>query len=146
MGEGNKFEINNTVNGGAQQLNIGQSGGKAELNADQSGPAITFEQFIQTLRQNLPADQIDSVQADVLDPLNELAAEPEPENEQDRVTLKARIMSLVEKLEPYTPHIRKTIAAFAEGALLAVPGANLAWGAKCVIAGCIEVVRDARND
>lgn len=135
-----------SVTGG--QNNIG----KTDIAGDQNqtnnygGTSITFEQFIQAIKEQLPVEQLEQVQSEVLDPLCDIAAEPEPDSEQDRVTLKARIMAIVEKLEPYTPYIRKTIAAFAEGALLAVPGAGLAWGAKCIIAGCIEVVRDARAE
>lgn len=136
---GDAFEFNNTVNGDGAQINQGKNVTATQTNT--LGDTITFEQFVQSIKEQLPREQLEQVQADVLDPLCDIAAEPEPENEQDRVTLKARILAIAEQLEPYTPYIRKTIAAFAEGALSTIPPP-----ASWVIAGCIEVVRDARRD
>lgn len=113
----------------------------ATIHVSGGGDSLSFEKFIQAIKEQIPEDQIESVQAEVLDPLSDIAAEPEPTNQQDALTLKARILDIVEKLEPYAPYVRKTIAAFAEGAMSTIPPP-----ASWVIGGCIEVVRDARRD
>lgn len=100
----------------------------------------SFEEFIKALQEKIPAQEVEAAQAEILEPLREIAQQPEPENEQDRLTLKARIIEIAERLAPYTPYIRKTIAAFAEGAIMTLPPP-----ASWVVAGCLEVVRDARN-
>lgn len=138
--DGNAFEIHNNVTGGAQQQNIGQSGGEAVMHVDQRAGELTFERFVQTLREQIPPEQLKKAQAEIIGPLCEIAAEPEPGSEQDSQSLRSRIAKVLENLEPYSPYIRRTVAAFTEGALSTIPPP-----ASWVIAGCIEVVRDARR-
>lgn len=135
----NAFEINTTITGGAQQQNIAQSGGQASLNVDQRSGGVSFAEFIRTLKEQIPAEQLPEA-ADVIEQLEDIATQPEPETSDEKQTLMSRIGDLVKRLEPYTPYIRKTIAAFAEGALLTLPPPS-GW----IISGCIEVIRDARN-
>jgi hypothetical protein len=147
MSDGNAFEINTNISGGAQQQNIGQSGGTASLHVDQSSSAVTFDRFLAELSKNIETQSAvqsasgNDLNKTVYEPLKEIAESEEPTNEQDRITLKARIATLLSQLEPYAPYIRKTVAAFAEGALSAIPPP-----ASWIVAGCIEVVRDARRD
>ncbi len=131
----------NNINVGNNSQNVIGDGNTVSNTMNNGGVAATFEQFIQAMREAIPPEQLESVQAEVLNPLTDIAAEPEPTNEQDRITLKARIATLLSQLEPYSPYIRKTVAAFAEGALSTIPPP-----ASWIIAGCIEVVRDARRD
>ncbi len=131
----------NNINVGNNSQNVIGDGNTVSNTMNNGGVAATFEQFIQAMREAIPPEQLESVQAEVLNPLTDIAAEPEPTNEQDRITLKARIATLLSQLEPYSPYIRKTVAAFAEGALSAIPPP-----ASWIVAGCIEVVRDARRD
>jgi hypothetical protein len=142
MSDGDAFEFNNTVHGDGAQINQGKNVTATPTN--QLGDQLTFDKFAAAIERDIATDcapdQAEVVREDVLKPLREIAAQEEPTNEQDRTTLKARIMELLEKLEPYAPYIRKTIAAFAEGALMTLPP-PAGW----IIAGCIEVVRDARN-
>ena len=142
MSDGDAFEFNNTVNGDGAQINQGKNVTATPTN--QIGDQVTFAKFAAAIERDVAddcdPDQAEVLREDVLDPLCQIAEQPEPDSEQDRLTLKARIMELLSKLEPYTPYIRKTIAAFAEGALSTLPPPT-GW----IVAGCIEVVRDARN-
>ena len=142
MSDGDAFEFNNTVNGDGAQINQGKNVTATQTN--QIGDQLTFEQFAAAIERDIAndcdPDQAVVIREDVLEPLREIAAQDEPANEHDRTTLKARISELIRKLEPYAPYIRKTIAAFAEGALM-----TLSPPAGWIIAGCVEVVRDARN-
>lgn len=139
MSDGDAFEFNNTVNGHGAQINQGKNVTATQTNT--AGDNSAFDRFLACLKAELPDSHVNQLDAEVLEPFRKIASEPEPENEQDRLTLKARIMALVANLEPYAPFVRKTIAAFAEGALGTIPP-PAGW----IIAGCIEVVRDARRD
>jgi hypothetical protein len=136
------FEFNNNVTGDGAQINQGQNVTATQTN--QIGSTITFEQIASAIEKDIAAecdpDQAEVVREEVLAPLCEIAKQDVPANEQDAVTLRARIASLLEKLEPYAPYIRKTLAAFAEGALSTLPP-PAGW----IIGGVMEVVRDHRD-
>jgi len=140
MGDGGIHFGSVSVTGG--QANIGETNIEGGQNQNNSGGGpITISDFLGAIKAELPEAEQARVEVEILAPLREAAAQPEPTNEQDRTTLKARIYGYLSQLEPYTPYIRKTLAAFAEGALSAIPPP-----ASWVIAGCVEVVRDARKD
>lgn len=134
---------NVNISGGQNQNQFGDHNTQNMINNIQ-GNGISFEQLLQVIKEglaaDLAADEVAAIDKQVLEPLREVGAQPEPENEQDRTTLRARIGALLEKLEPYAPYIRRTLAAFAEGALSTIPP-PAGW----VVAGVVEVVRDARS-
>lgn len=140
MSAGNNFEINNKVSGGAQQQNIGQSGGEATMNVTQ-GDSVTFEQFAAAIKEAIPEADRERVVAEVVEPLADIANQPPPDDAQERSDWKAKIYEYAAKLEPYAPYLRKTLAAFAEGALKTIPPP-----ASWVVGGVMEVVKDHRKD
>jgi len=136
------FEFHNNVTGDGAQINQGQNVTASQTN--QIGSTITFEEVAAAIERDIAndcdPDQAEVVREEVLGPLCEIANQGLPANEQDAVVLRSRIARLLEQLEPYAPYIRKTLAAFAEGALGTLPP-PAGW----IIGGVMEVVRDARN-
>lgn len=147
MGPQSVFNIDNRFNSGNQLQSVGQSGGTVKNEMTSAGGAGNFEAFLAELKKEIaaiPDANVAQVEQEVIEPLRVIAAEPKPENAEAEVTLRTRIGAIIDKLAPYTPYIRRTIAAFAEGALLA--SSPLGYVAKIIVAGCVEVVRDARRE
>lgn len=136
MGGDRNYYVN--IHGGNNQNAFGDHS-RFEMTVE-GGSAIDLDDVFRGIRDSIPEAESEPMVRDVVQPLREIAAESEPENEQDRTTLKARIAEYTAKLEPYAPYIRQTIAAFAEGALSTIPPP-----ASWVVAGVVEVVRDARR-
>ncbi len=142
MADTNSFEFNNTQTGAGSQ-NIQGYNASGNLSNQAAGP-VTFDGFMEALRKGCSdgaGPMYEKVNEDVLEPLEEIAQMEEPTTEKGAMSLKKRIASYVEKLQPYAPFIRKTLAAFAEGALSTMPPP-----ASWVAGGCMEVIRDARRD
>lgn len=106
----------------------------------EGGKTIDLDEVFRAMRDSIPAVERPPVMADAIEPLREIAVGPAPQTEEEETTLKATILAYVSKLEPYVPYMRKTLAAFAEGALSTLPP-PAGW----VMGGVMEVVRDHRQ-
>lgn len=143
---------NDSPNINIGQVTGGQNNiGKTEIHGDQvqhntyGDVSITFEQVMQSLAEAIPDEgERGIVEQDIIQPLREIADQQEPKTEQERLTLKDRIMSLTEMLKPYLPEVRKAIAAFGDGALGKLASGALPPPASWVVAGVIEICRDNR--
>ena len=137
---GDSFQFSAEMHGDGQ-INQGR-----EVNATNTvnkGDTVTFAQFMSAIEKAVEESERavpEDVRSEAIEPLKQMAEEEPPETEQEQQTFRARIAGYVAKLEPYVPDIRRTIAAFAEGALSTIPP-PAGW----VVAGVIEVVRDARR-
>lgn len=139
MSDGDAFEFNNTINGDGAQINQGKNVTATQTN--QYGDTVTFGQFVAAIKTELEQhEDCAKVEQEILAPLQEIAAQPEPETEEEKATLKTRISGYLAALGPYVPYIRKAVAAFADGALRSM-GPPAGW----IVGGLLEVIRDHRQ-
>lgn len=141
MADGDSFSFNNNVTGDKNQLNQGKTVKASMVNKGDTNDLDFFAQLRESLKQEAPdTDTVSRAEQEVIKPLEDLCGVDLPESEAEQKTLKEKIYELVRNLDPYVPYIRKTIAAFAEGALKTVPP-PISW----VVGGCMEVVREHRQ-
>jgi hypothetical protein len=101
---------------------------------------IDFEKILALIIESIPEQHRKEVEADVCDPIRDIASEDIPEDKEKQEEVKSTIMSYLSKLEPYIPYIRQTVAAFADGALRSM-GPPIGW----VVGGLLEVIKDHRQ-
>jgi hypothetical protein len=99
-----------------------------------------LEKVLKLIVEGVPEEHRETIEKDVIEPLRTIAAEPAPETPRKQATVKAKIMEHLAKLEPFLPYIRKTAAAFADGALRSM-GPPAGW----IVGGLLEVIRDHRQ-
>lgn len=131
------FNVN--ITGGNNQNAFGDNS-HFEMTVE-GGGKIDLDELFRGIANEIPEADREKVTEEVVKPLREIAGEKEPESDEEKTSLKERILAIANKLEPYTPYIRKTVAAFAEGALKTIPPP-----ASWVVGGCLEVVRQERKD
>lgn len=129
---------NVNISGGNNQNAFGDHSSFVMTN--EAGVAIDLDAVFRAILDGVPEPDRPAMEQEAIVPLRELAAADPPANEQDRQTLMARVMEYASHLEPYVPYIRRTLAAFAEGALSTLPPP-----ASWVMGGIMEVVRDHRR-
>lgn len=145
MPEGDAFSFDQTFNvtGDQNQILQGKNEKITIANTKTMGDEIDF---FAELRKGLQQESSDpkvvqQAERDAIRPLEDLCKQPLPESEADQKKLKEKIFDMVRGLDPYVPYVRKTIAAFAEGALKTIPP-PISWA----VGGCLEVIRDHRRD
>lgn len=136
-------ELNVNINGGnIGGVQLGGSGNTQHITQNNEAESeISLELFLSKLQENLPQEERPKVDPEVIDPIKELASQELPDSPEEQQTLKEKIVGYLKKLEPYTPYLRKTLAAFTEGALKTLPPP-----ASWVIGGALEVCKQERQD
>lgn len=127
---------------GESQNVIGDNNTVSNTMGEEGKPSLN--KLMEALRkgvQEASPEAYEQVNKDVLEPLEEIARGEAPKTEREEKSLRKKIGGYIQKLEPFLPSIRKTAAAFAEGALSTIPPP-----ASWVMGGCMEVIRDARRD
>lgn len=136
MGEGTTYNVN--ITGGNNQNAFGDHSSFRMVN--NSGQEVDLDHFFRGLRDSLPDEVREQITKASIEPLRKVAAGQEPKTEDERSSLKAKIFEYAAMLEPYIPYIRRTLAAFASGALRTLPPP-----ASWVVGGVLEVVEDHRK-
>lgn len=106
----------------------------------QASSTLNIQQVLAAIQQSTPEEQRAEIDP-IIEGLEQAATTPLPETEEEQQSLKDSIWDYINKLDPYVPYIRKTLAAFTEGALKTIPPP-----ASWVIGGCLEVCKQERND
>ncbi len=133
--QGNNWHIN--IDGSSQNA-FGGDGHTFNQN-NSSDQNNDLEKILKLIVDGVPEEHRSVIEQDVIEPLRVIASEELPKDPGKQETVKDRIMACIGKLEPYLPYIRKTAAAFADGALR-----SMAPPAGWIIGGLLEVIRDHR--
>lgn len=144
--DGDELNLNiGSITGGQNNIGKTEIQGGQHQTVNHGDTTITFSAIVEKIREEIPEGELVDFEA-VMVPLEEAAAGEEPTSEQDRVTTKEWIFEQVAKLGPFVPHIRKSIAAFGEGALGKLAAGALPPPGSWIVAGVIEICRDNRQD
>lgn len=130
---------NINITGGNNQNIIGDNAKGSQI-IHQEGAEFDLNKFFEMVRGAVPDGDKEAVQADVIAPIQAEIDGYGSGSESSDDDIKARIMHALGKLSPYAPYLRRTVAAFAEGALKTVPP-PISW----IVGGCLEVIRQERN-
>lgn len=138
------INFNMQISGQGHQVNAGERveakqvhnhGGKQQLD-----PKELLKMLREDLQKEIPQD-MPKIEEEFFVPAEEfLQQESLPEDPEEQESLKSRSAQIIEKVKPYLPFARQTIAAFAEGALVAACPPPAGW----LVGGLLEVIRQNR--
>lgn len=144
--DGDELSLNiGSITGGQNNIGKTEIQGGQHQTVNHGDVTITFEEIVKTIREEIPEGELIDFN-DVMQPLEDVANEELPASEEEKVSLKEKIFAMAERLGPFVPHIRKSIAAFGEGALGKLASSSLPPPSSWVVAGVIEICRDNRHE